>query len=452
VLPIVTSSISGSTSNSEASSSLKVSNYCESSGASLSNNIAGAVLSNSDESGSVARIDNIVIDTSNARQTRTNSTNISTYDDHMMQLMNLQNKISDNVSLDSLLKDNNFHVEDHLLNIVNIEVVIKSLQLKNCDYIQNVVVAFLSKQFNVMTANKIGLVKHLDRLASLLFTKLDTAIAQYSKMIAITKKESKDTVNIANFDDSNLQNAYKSFEDSIYQSISLDNKVKENEAIPLAFNKNDLKKRINTVIVNVIKFVSDAYQHYLKLESSKTFLSFVRELCPIYINKLRVTSNINRSALNAFYCNIFIDQLVINARTIYDCVSIHKLAVTKGKSRKPVTSNEIKSIFEKKIGPIDQRKIDLLVNEFNNVRTYTGTKELIFPELVRPKKVKYCEKSVDEEDFIDSEDEYDDYFKAPKKVKYSDSIKDTIKGNLYKCIYYVFTLLSYNLYRYKRIN
>ena len=138
MLPIVTSSISGSTSNSEASSSLKVSNYCESSGASLSNNIAGAVLSNSDESGSVASIDNIVIDTSNARQTRTNSTNISTYDDHMMQLMNLQNKISDNVSLDSLLKDNNFHVEDHLLNIINVEVVIKSLQLKNCDYIQNV--------------------------------------------------------------------------------------------------------------------------------------------------------------------------------------------------------------------------------------------------------------------------------------------------------------------------
>ncbi len=203
MLPIVTSSISGSTSNSEASSSLKVSNYCESSGASLSNNIAGAVLSNSDESGSVASIDNIVIDTSNARQTRTNSTNISTYDDHMMQLMNLQNKISDNVSLDSLLKDKNFQVEDHFLNIINIEVVIKSLQLKNCDYIQNVVVAFLSKQFNVVTANKIGLVKHLDRLASLLFTKLDTAIAQYSKMIAITKKESKDTVNIANFDEKN---------------------------------------------------------------------------------------------------------------------------------------------------------------------------------------------------------------------------------------------------------
>jgi hypothetical protein len=152
VLPIVTSSISGSTSNSEASSSLKVSNYCESSGASLSNNIAGAVLSNSDESGSVASIDNIVIDTSNARQTRTNSTNISTYDDHMMQLMNLQNKISDNVSLDSLLKDNNFHVEDHLLNIINVEVVIKSLQLKNCDYIQNV---FKESNNNDDTGNEV---------------------------------------------------------------------------------------------------------------------------------------------------------------------------------------------------------------------------------------------------------------------------------------------------------
>ena len=373
-----------------------------------------------------------------AHQTRATSSNICSYDKNTLELINHQNKISDDLSLQGLIHDNNFNVDDHLINIINIEVVIKSLQLKNVDYIQNVVVTYLSKIFDIEKANQIGLVNHLDMLASTLFQKLDEAIISYSKMLASNKSKTNSNfgIKISNFEDSKLQGAYKVFEDSIHDNIVAikEDVDQENSAIPLAFNKFDLKRRIYTVIVQVIKFLSEAYQHFISLQpatdvnslnSGSSFIAFVTQYSSVYLSNSKIAANINKSAMNAFYNKIFTDELVINAKTIYDCVQIHKLAIIKNKKRNPVTSNEIKRIFQSNIGPISQNKIDNLVTEFNEIKSYRvigdkPNKQALIPELQKPKEKRKTPSSDD--DFLDSEDEYEDIFGAPKrkKIKHSD--------------------------------
>ena len=82
------------------------------------------------------------------------------YDQSTKNLVNLENEfyIPNSSSIDSTLSnllDSDFIINEHIINIINKEVVIASLQNQNIDYIQNVVICYIIKQFDISSANSL---------------------------------------------------------------------------------------------------------------------------------------------------------------------------------------------------------------------------------------------------------------------------------------------------------
>jgi hypothetical protein len=86
--------------------------------------------------------------------------------------------ISDSESLSNLL-NSNFIINDHIINVINKEVVIASLQNQNIDYIQNVVICYIIKQFQIEQANTIGLPSHLEAIFRELIKVINSGIDKY---------------------------------------------------------------------------------------------------------------------------------------------------------------------------------------------------------------------------------------------------------------------------------
>jgi hypothetical protein len=253
----------------------------------------------------------------------------------------------------------NFVVEDHLINIINKEVVINALQQKNADYIQNVMICYLANTFDVKAANKMpSLISYIHKLTRGLFDILDGVIETYSKIFnnsdEVAEKHGLTAVNLDKSQTefvtkhrnnlklvigSNMQNIdipitdpkLKSRMDEVNelsQQLSQTNEV-------LSIDKHGLRRRIMTIILSLVNYIFESYAKFhqdknkIKIVKVNTkayyedFKSFLEENSPYWLSQLNI--KINKSAMAAFHKKIFGSELVLSFRTlkeVYDLIAI----------------------------------------------------------------------------------------------------------------------------------
>jgi sentrin-specific protease 1 len=383
--------------------------------------------------------------------TRNNQSN--KYDQSTKNLINLENEfyIPNSSTIDSNLSnllDSEFIINEHIINIINKEVVIASLQNQNIDYIQNVVICYIIKQFDIESANTKGLISHLENIIKELILILNKGIDQYFNLLTDQKpKKSKKNKGICDDKNDTMNKLIKNYENNIntissielpnineYQisniTLSLVDTDNQSSLINTNINtnkdkndlKNDIKRRIITIMLYVIKFVSESFDCFRTTDAyiksnvnpddlSKSFVSFMNsDNFIIYINNIKFTKGINKSAMIAFYKKIFNQELVVNAKSIYDCVQIHQLYIKKNKNNRKKSINEISDIISKKMD-VNPKLIENLIDKFNEIPDSSSTCSALQQNKPSKKrsihKVDDIVKEADEEaSFISDTDDY----------------------------------------------
>jgi hypothetical protein len=204
--------------------------------------------------------------------------------------------------------------------------------------------------------------------------------------------------------------------------------------------KNDIKRRVLTIMLNVIKFVSESFDCFRKTDAykqinenenelSKSFASFMNsDNFLLYINNLKFSKGINKSAMIAFYSKIFTKELVVNAKTIYDCVTVHQLYVTKQRNNRKKTSiNEISEIISNKLDYVNPKEIEKLIDKFNEipVNNYNAStsikrksKKRLIADIEKNVNNKVVAAADDEASFISDHDDFQDSLNAGKLKKF----------------------------------
>jgi hypothetical protein len=223
--------------------------------------------------------------------------------------------------------------------------------------------------------------------------------------------------------DSNISNSSSLLENAAIVPIStasdrvVDGKVNKKDL------KNDIKRRIMTIMLNVFKFVSQSFDCYRKTEAynqlneediSSSFVAYMNSNnFNEYINNLKFSNGINKSAMTAFYSKIFCHQLVVNAKTIYDCVKVHQHYAKKLKdNRKKTSINEVSEILSQKLdcANINIKEIGNLIDKFNEI-------PLIAPSCSSNSKSKSKKRSIvdvngandnEESSFISDNDDFNE--------------------------------------------
>jgi hypothetical protein len=258
--------------------------------------------------------------------------------------------------LNSLLNDDNdFVIEDHLINIINTEVVINSLQQRNVNYIHNVMICYLVNNFNPAEANKLSLITYLHKMINDLFKILSKVVKQYNKIFKTANKSKIDYADPSNefvvkhrknlklatecnMDTADLLIHSNDLEISLTR-LDKESKSEKEESLSLGYNPKDLKRRIVSVIISIVNFIYDSYVKFQKdnqrqlNEQDPSFFTSFKEFMHQNSNSYSSNLNVNESALAAFRKKIYHQEVSYDFKTLRDVFDVRLVYATKLKSK-----------------------------------------------------------------------------------------------------------------------